>query len=282
MVQRSKVLDTEGQTPKFLYAIIKQLDMKSVRIPRQIKAKEMLTFNLFQVDWNRVASDLEISNGHAARMRYSRFKSQMEPSSAQKNARKKNSKKGEKGGPKGEIPGLTPVPMSMQMPFRMTSAGPVPKMEHLDSQFSSNPFVKCEPGIQKDPGNPGFTETPDYQQYFPHAMSPSGMQFSSHMSQYVPNGMQFSRASGVSPSLSSMHLAHYENSYPLMVPPNDAGMQNFSLRPPGFPNAPVITWEPHAPSQQEPTSMKIEDEPEIIERVAFDRSQIKMEEGCKG
>lgn len=33
MGQRSKVLDTEGQTPKFLYAIIKQLDMKSVRIP---------------------------------------------------------------------------------------------------------------------------------------------------------------------------------------------------------------------------------------------------------
>lgn len=31
MGQRSKVLDTEGQTPKFLYAIIKQLDMKSVR-----------------------------------------------------------------------------------------------------------------------------------------------------------------------------------------------------------------------------------------------------------
>lgn len=31
-----------------------------------------------QVDWNVVATELEITNGHAARMRYSRFKSQME------------------------------------------------------------------------------------------------------------------------------------------------------------------------------------------------------------
>lgn len=33
MGQRSKVLDTDGPTPKFLYAILKQLDLKSVRPP---------------------------------------------------------------------------------------------------------------------------------------------------------------------------------------------------------------------------------------------------------
>ena len=31
-----------------------------------------------QIDWNDVASDLDITNGHAARMRFSRFKQQME------------------------------------------------------------------------------------------------------------------------------------------------------------------------------------------------------------
>ncbi|KAI9763016.1 MAG: hypothetical protein M4579_000079 [Chaenotheca gracillima] len=44
---------------KFLYTILKQLDLKSI-------------------DWSVVASQLEITNGHAARMRFSRFKQHME------------------------------------------------------------------------------------------------------------------------------------------------------------------------------------------------------------
>ncbi|KAE8152425.1 hypothetical protein BDV25DRAFT_137874 [Aspergillus avenaceus] len=57
--RRSKAMPTDGPTAKFLYAIIKQLDLKSI-------------------DWSAVAAQLEISNGHAARMRYSRFRQQME------------------------------------------------------------------------------------------------------------------------------------------------------------------------------------------------------------
>ncbi|KAI9883815.1 MAG: hypothetical protein M1823_004399 [Watsoniomyces obsoletus] len=44
---------------KFLYTILKQLDMKSI-------------------DWATVATQLGITNGHAARMRFSRFKQAME------------------------------------------------------------------------------------------------------------------------------------------------------------------------------------------------------------
>lgn len=33
MVQRTKVLDTEGTTPRFLYSMIRQLDLKLVSIP---------------------------------------------------------------------------------------------------------------------------------------------------------------------------------------------------------------------------------------------------------
>ncbi|KAI9784687.1 MAG: hypothetical protein M1816_000752 [Peltula sp. TS41687] len=44
---------------KFLYTIVKQLDLKSI-------------------DWAAVAAQLNITNGHAARMRFSRFKQAME------------------------------------------------------------------------------------------------------------------------------------------------------------------------------------------------------------
>ena len=37
-----------------------------------------ITSELFKVDWNDVAENLDITNGHAARMRFSRFKQQME------------------------------------------------------------------------------------------------------------------------------------------------------------------------------------------------------------
>ncbi|QKX62419.1 uncharacterized protein TRUGW13939_09580 [Talaromyces rugulosus] len=57
--RRSRTMPTEGHISKFLYSILKQLDLKSI-------------------DWSLVATELEISNGHAARMRYSRFKQQME------------------------------------------------------------------------------------------------------------------------------------------------------------------------------------------------------------
>ncbi|MCJ1374583.1 hypothetical protein MMC20_005815 [Loxospora ochrophaea] len=52
-------MHTDGVTSKFLYTILKQLDLKAI-------------------DWNAVAAQLDITNGHAARMRFSRFKQQME------------------------------------------------------------------------------------------------------------------------------------------------------------------------------------------------------------
>ncbi|KAM5456401.1 hypothetical protein MaudCBS49596_001424 [Microsporum audouinii] len=58
-IKRSKTMPADGQTTKFLYTILKQLDLKSI-------------------DWSLVASQLEITNGHAARMRFSRFRQHME------------------------------------------------------------------------------------------------------------------------------------------------------------------------------------------------------------
>jgi hypothetical protein len=58
-LRRSKALSPDGQTARFLYTILKQLDLKAI-------------------DWNLVAAGLDITNGHAARMRFSRFKQHME------------------------------------------------------------------------------------------------------------------------------------------------------------------------------------------------------------
>jgi hypothetical protein len=58
-LRRSKALSPDGQTARFLYTILKQLDLKAI-------------------DWNLVADGLDITNGHAARMRFSRLKQHME------------------------------------------------------------------------------------------------------------------------------------------------------------------------------------------------------------
>lgn len=63
-LRRSKNYASDAQTPMFLYTILKQLDLRNI-------------------DWNAVADKLDISNGHAARMRYSRMKPQFEGVAAQ-------------------------------------------------------------------------------------------------------------------------------------------------------------------------------------------------------
>lgn len=79
-LRRNKTLSPDGQTARFLYTIIKQLDLKAI-------------------DWNLVAGSLEITNGHAARMRYSRFKQHMEGATTQPRAPRsgKKEKEGKEG-----------------------------------------------------------------------------------------------------------------------------------------------------------------------------------------
>src|SRR5271170_1972446 len=83
-LRRSNALSPDGQTARFLYTILKQLDLK-------------------HIDWSLVAESLDITNGHAARMRFSRFKQHMEgvpPQSRAPRARKDTNKSGK--GAKGK------------------------------------------------------------------------------------------------------------------------------------------------------------------------------------
>ena len=91
-LRRNKTLSPDGQTARFLYTIIKQLDLKAI-------------------DWNLVAGSLEITNGHAARMRYSRFKQHMEgattqPRTPRAGKKEKEGKEGKEGAMKGKKRGF--------------------------------------------------------------------------------------------------------------------------------------------------------------------------------
>lgn len=56
-------MPSDKQNAEFMYAMLKQLDLK-------------------YIDWNRVAAANAITNGHAARMRFSRYRHAMENASA--------------------------------------------------------------------------------------------------------------------------------------------------------------------------------------------------------
>lgn len=65
---------------RFLFAILQQKNLKDVSVLQywQVAAEAVLILTREQIDWNEVAHNpiltQQISNGHAARMRYSRFK----------------------------------------------------------------------------------------------------------------------------------------------------------------------------------------------------------------
>ncbi|MCJ1307183.1 hypothetical protein MMC25_000829 [Agyrium rufum] len=66
-LRRNNLAVGDNANAKFLYTIIKQLDHRNI-------------------DWNLVAKELGITNGHAARMRFSRFKQHMDGPSKSKKA----------------------------------------------------------------------------------------------------------------------------------------------------------------------------------------------------
>ncbi|RHZ72353.1 hypothetical protein CDV55_105384 [Aspergillus turcosus] len=116
-VRRSKAMPTDGPTAKFLYTIIKQLDLKSI-------------------DWNLVASQLEISNGHAARMRYSRFRQQMEGiTSTPRSSRPK------------KTPAKTGKGLASKADLLKDKSSPQPpvKQENARPAYESNSYIKVDP-----------------------------------------------------------------------------------------------------------------------------------------
>ncbi|RAL12059.1 uncharacterized protein BO97DRAFT_424986 [Aspergillus homomorphus CBS 101889] len=104
VTKRGKALPVDADGSKFFYSILKQLDLRSV-------------------DWEAVAKSNGISNGHAARMRYSRFRQQIEgtvPTSRSGSSKKNKAK---------VLKAASPI-QSQQQQLPDFRAVPVVKQEH--------------------------------------------------------------------------------------------------------------------------------------------------------
>lgn len=247
------MLDTDGPTPKFLYAIIKQLDLKIVGRATVSEFAGWPLIDQQQIDWNRVASDLAISNGHAARMRYSRFRNQMEGPLARR-PRKKNPKKGEKEGLQVD---MSNPPQALHLPL----PGFIPpKMEPVDFSMGPNTFIKCEADV-KVPGGQTQPEFPEYHPWPPawtHQSGSTGATLPPQISSYSSHNVSFPMSSGPSPSLSSSSTPHLGPSYHPYSLPYDVSMRDFTMQQPVFHNAPPEAWEPPVPVVQEAAPVKVE------------------------
>ncbi|KAK2746197.1 hypothetical protein FQN57_003319 [Myotisia sp. PD_48] len=159
-VKRSKTMPADGQTAKFLYTILKQLDLKIVS-RNSLLELEMNTNSPDQIDWNQVASQLEITNGHAARMRFSRFKQHMEGSStASRTARPKKPKADKAKSKKAMIEGLSPaapVPAPALTSTSTLTSGPASLANNPSGNFIPTPNSEFSPLIKQETNiNPEF------------------------------------------------------------------------------------------------------------------------------
>lgn len=132
--------------------------------------------DLAQIDWNAVAKELDITNGHAARMRYSRFKQQMEgPTSTTRKPRgagaprkrkekadgaskpaKKRKKDGESQA-KDEEPGETQTMTGIEPNMSSVKTEQVVEPETFTKP---EPIVKPEPCVKQEPAEPGLDSFP--------------------------------------------------------------------------------------------------------------------------
>lgn len=249
---------------------------------------------LYQVDWNTVARDLGISNGHAARMRYSRFKGQIDPS----RAKKKTPKKGEKGDLKGDMtmqmqPGMS-MPTPPQMSFHLMNPGQVPKAEPMDSHCQPSPFVKSEPG-HRVPREGNFAHGSEEQHHLSYPVSSGNMAPPPHMPQYVPNGLPFSMAPPL-PNATQFSSPTSFGPYPTVPISQDFHMDEFGMHSPFLNNtpmintAPTIAWEPtSAPRREqtpveprsESTPVSVKEEPETAQSQIDIAIPIKVEKSAQ-
>lgn len=137
-IRRSKIFTPDAQTVRFLYLILKQLDLKTV-------------------NWQDVADNIGIKNGHAARMRWSRFKQQAEgtPTQPKPPKAKKNDGDKSKGKRDREDEGTADADRNEKR-MKIGHGAPMSTGFPAYPPYPPNPFsmpaqIKPEPSVKQEP-----------------------------------------------------------------------------------------------------------------------------------
>ncbi|KAI1084482.1 hypothetical protein F5B20DRAFT_298110 [Whalleya microplaca] len=169
--------NNDNAMTRFLFAILRQKNLKDI-------------------DWNKVAHDPilahEITNGHAARMRYSRFRSSMlgleptrrnraSPAKPRIRKSKKDSTSRKDESVKSESAPESPVPQEMlDMPDMPET--PVPKIKQENSQYGFD--SRLTPGL-----TPGPTSAPPTMSNTPAVIQPRFLTPCSETESFTPSPM---------------------------------------------------------------------------------------------
>ncbi|GLA71723.1 hypothetical protein AtubIFM55763_002203 [Aspergillus tubingensis] len=147
------MMSVDEPAVKFLYTIMKQLDLRTI-------------------DWALVASQLNISNGHAARMRYSRLKGQLENQGPnQKAARPKRVENRRSARASSSRAGATTVPATSYPDFEPF----VPIKEEFKEEVKDENHGETMPRMADIPLAPPHAMHPG--PFFPHMAYPWGFYY---------------------------------------------------------------------------------------------------------
>lgn len=153
-------MTNDGAINRLLYAILSQKCLKDVC---QIIFNHFLLTLTTKIDWNKVAHDpilaQEITNGHAARMRYSRFKKQMDsttsmPTRPRKIATPRRSRVEKKKSTKRELKLKNPKDS-----ISNTSISFHTKFESQDSQYHPPTSIAMGADLSKSIPTVGITKS---------------------------------------------------------------------------------------------------------------------------
>ncbi|RMD43976.1 hypothetical protein DV735_g1089, partial [Chaetothyriales sp. CBS 134920] len=235
--RRAKPFVMDDQT-RFLYLILKQLDLKIV-------------------NWQQVADDLGIKNGHAARMRWSRFRGHVEGAHAANN-KKKDERKGNNG-------------MNTKNAAATKRIGVEPGLE----EESEAKRVKTEQGWASSvPG--GYGQPPLPAPYY-HPVDPSYGMMAAHA---PPFGTVPLPQFGLQPHASFQPQALSQSVGPALLPPGAFNADNMISA--GVP--PLVKPEPGSPPASHPAANARDvpssnDEPATV-MFKVEQGQEPLEQAC--
>ncbi|KAK7755697.1 hypothetical protein SLS62_002308 [Diatrype stigma] len=210
--------NTDNAMTRFLFAILRQKNLKDI-------------------NWDMVASDpilaQEITNGHAARMRYSRFKTTMlgvqptrrnrtNPPKSRVTKSKKDPKPKRGDNPKSESPTDTPTPQPQEPAVTSATATSAPKIKqenpHYGMELENRAENRLTPCLTPGPMVTAPSPSVAPQTIQPRFLTPCSEMMGSPPSLGTPPPFDFSQPPYAAPADASiwpqaLHYDQYPNPY---------------------------------------------------------------------